>query len=271
MARGPHRALFLALAAAFLAALPASAAEASLERVPGSPDPVLRLTPIEPERIRPPPTPGLVVPSVSGRRTFVLRYGSDMPQDPAKRPGSLVLHVPHEYARVRADGPVEVWSLALWLLHPSLRPATPGQGRCAQHWCGDEISVLLRLVPSPQPSAASADMRSRFAAGFLAKNGTMTYETAPAPPGYEEAFTRTRTVQPDRPYELFLVHRDERDEQQIGRCNLDAPYPGCEFHYFDPRTNLLVTYEFQMTLLPQRQAIEDGLRGLVGGWQAEGR
>lgn len=267
MARGSHRALSLASAAALFAASPASAAELPLERVPDSPDPVLRLTPIEPERIRPPPTPGLVVPSVPERQTIVLRYGSNVPEDPAKRPGPLVLHIPPEYARVRANGPVEVWSLVLWLLHPSLKPATPGQGRCAQHWCGDEVSVLLQLLPPPWPHAASIDVRGRFAAG----NGLMTFETVPAPPGYEEAFTGTETIRPDRPSKLFLVYRDERDEQQVGRCDLAVPRPGCDFRFFDPRTNLDISYTFRMILLPQRQAIADGLRGLVGSWQAEGR
>lgn len=271
MARVSASALFVVLAEASFAASPVAAAQLPLERVPDSPDSLLRVAPIEPERIRPPPTSGLAVPSVPGRQTFVLRYRPTPSEDPSKIPGPVVLHVPDEYDRFRAHGPVEVWDLLFLLLHPSLKPATPAERRCGQNWCGDEMTVLVQLGPDSSPRTPTGSVRDWFTTTFLARDGIVAYETVPAPPGYEEAFTATHTFKPDRPNSMYLVYRDERGGRRIGLCYLDVLSPNCQFQMFDPEMHLQTLYTFPTTLLPQRQAIEDGLRGLVGGWRAAGR
>ena len=273
MVRVPDMMPALVLAATFLVALPTVAAETSPKQAPDSADPP-HVAPIEAERTRPAAIPDLVVPSVPGTQTYVLEYHLTFTDDASKVPGPVVLHVPHGYTSAgKLPGLFNGRSLMLLALYPSFAPPTPAKDRCGKAWCGDEISAAIQLAPDAPRRTHTGSVQSEMEASPLAENGATIFQTLPAPSGYEEAFTASRAATPNQPrfYTGFFVYRDEHGEQQLGQCGLESANPTCLFRSFDPKTHILTLYDLPMTLLPQRQTIENGVRALVSGWQTGGQ
>jgi len=88
-----------------------------------------------------------------------------------------------------------------------------------------------------------------------------------------EAFIleRPATFAGERTSAKAFAYRDEGGTLQVGDCDPKAANLECKFETSIPGTNMIMTYSFATTLLPQRGAIENGLRALVSGWRAEAR
>ena len=273
----PNMASALVLAATLLAALPAVAAETPPKQASDSADP-LHVAPIEAERIHPTPAPpSLVVPwipgtqGIPGTQAFVLEYHPMSADGALIVPAPMVLHVPRGYTSAGIlPGLFNGQSLMVPALYPSFAPAAPAQDRCGKAWCGDELSANVQLAPDAPRRTQTGSVQNEMEASPLAENRAMIFQALPAPSGYEEAFSASREAAPNqlRCHTEFLVCRDRHDEQQLGQCGLESASPTCLFRSFDPKTHILMLHSMPITLPPQRQAIEDGLRALVIGWQA---
>lgn len=264
MTRTRNWVLITVFAAAFLATLPAVAAKPPSAGVPdnvaGTSAPAQATA--EPGRFS----------AASGTRGYTLRYRAGPSDALTQVPGPVVLYVPHGYAPIREMfGPAEGPGLTLLTLYPSFGPATPGAGRCGIALCGDEISAALQVAPDPPQGARTGSLRDEGKPSLLAQDGSTVFQDVPAPFGYEEAFTASRaaTASQSRLHTEYFAYHDGRGELQLGQCDLASANPTCLFRSFDPETHIWMLYDLPMTLLPQRQAIESGLRTLVGGWMAE--
>ncbi len=256
------------LGVALSAAYPATCGAAEpLARVPGSVDPLLRVTPIEPERIRPAPTPGLSVPAVAGTQTIVLRDRVSWPRMPGEKPlapvGPAILHVPNRYFLRTTDRPVEMWELFLLLLYPSLEPYTGGQERCGKPWCGDELFINLTNGPLPSTHQQIASLENEVAHGGF--RGGTSFETIAPPLGYDKAYIESFPQNPQsRREEFLIVNGGGVFRETVGDCLLDTPARFCGFYIDYPGNNLKIHYRIPMTYLSQRLDVENSIFELVG-------
>lgn len=247
MARTPNRTLLPTLAAALLATAPVAAAG-------------------------PPPAPGPNVSPAQKMWTYTLQYQPRPADDPARLPAPVTLLIaPHYAIAIELFGEATGTELKLVTTYPSFgRPKLPEA--CEGSRCEDPVLVTLRLAPDVPRQAHAGSVQSEVETLLRDGGDVTTLQAVPAPPGYEEAFTRAWPgSEPGQAFEKYLIYRDERGSQQSGHCSLESgSRPSrCEFSWLDPRSHLLVSYDFPMPLLSQRQAIEDGVRALIDGWQAE--
>lgn len=273
MARVLNRTLILALVMELVATVPTIAVEPPPEHAPSSAEPPLRVAPFGSERTRPAQPGrqnGLLPPDVW---VFELRYlGVGVVQlgvDPKisttpPDPDPVELHIPRGYSPILDRTQVSYgFGVRLLVSYPSFKPST-----CDKIRCGDEVSAVFGLEPDRPARATMGSLRSDIEAGWWVKEKGRTLQAVPVPPGFEEAFIveDSATSPGERMSTKFLAYRDERGELQDGHCDLKAANLECEFETSVPGTHIAMTYSVPVTLLPQRQTIENGLHALVSGW-----
>lgn len=258
------RAVALVLAFVLIGTASTIAAEPP-ERVPGSAEPLLRVTPVDPERIRPTPTPDLSLPSVPGMQTIVL-HDRGLPQKPdTELLAPMVLHLPVRYFRRTSSHPAEMWELALLLLYPSLEPDPGREDRCGRPWCGDELFINVTNGRHPNVHALIENLEAT-----VTHHGdeSTAYEVIAPPLGYDVAYIRSFPKDPNAPRrkELLVVRAGRNIRETLGECSLDTPGKLCDFYMNYPGTELKIHYSTRMDNLPVRSDIEAAVLGLVSSF-----
>lgn len=218
-----------------------------MQTVPGSPDPLLRVTPIERERIRPEPTPGLGVRSLPGRQAIVLRDRPG-PDQPARPP--VVLQLPaalFERTTARAS---ELWSIYFTLRYPQMLPWHKSGPDCLG-WCQGKMMLSLDIYPQPIPQFRADRVRAELRAGAAvpeAERLVIITPITPAP-GYTEAyeeFLPTRAMPKLAKRDMIYIRERNGIVDLFTRCLVSAASPACGTS-FQSRANPMLTVSFDVS------------------------
>lgn len=218
-----------------------------MQTVLGSPDPLLRVAPIERERIRPEPTPGLDVRSLPGRQAVVLRE-QPRPDRPARPP--VVLQLPaalFERTTARAS---ELWSIYFTLRYPQMLPWYKSGPDCLG-FCQSKMMLSLDIYPQPIPQFEADQTRAELRAGVTALEADrlkVITLTTPAL-GYTEAYEKflpTRAAPKLASRTLLYIRERDGVVDLFTRCLVSAPSPACET-WFQARANPMLTVSFTVS------------------------
>lgn len=207
--------------------------------------PPARVAPLESERIRPEPTPGLQVPTVPGTQTVVLReYVPTLRPDQAIPP--VALHVPDKYFAKLTGRPAEVWGLNLIVRYPTMEPLRSKARACAEAWCGDEILLHLEIDRTAR-SQMRADMNKRRVA-IAERDSSVSVSPGTLPSDYNEAYRESFIKRRPPEEELVYLKNDHAGQvTEYVECFPNAPNPICTFFFSFPElSDLQIEYTASM-------------------------
>lgn len=232
------------------------------ERVPGSPDPVLRAAPLERQRIAPDPTPGLRVPPVPGRQAVVLRdyAGAGGPRE--ARP--VVLHIPVEFFSRTSAGPSEVWGINLHVQYPAMRPF-PQENACAGH-CDGRMLLGLENSSGSQAAFRLATLRDDVARQAASADPDVVYTRREPPAGYTEAYDKAivKWRRPGQVRRLYARVDEAGGTAEFVECSPTAASPGCEFLLaLDSLPRVRLRYTISMEFWDRREEVRAAVQRLV--------
>lgn len=215
-----------------------------LQTVPGSSDPLLRVTPIERERIRPEPTPGLDVRSLPGRQAVVLR-AQPHPDRPARPP--VVLQLPaalFERTTARAS---EQWFIYFMLRYPQMLPWHKSGPDCLG-FCQGMMMLSLNIYPQPIPQFEADRVRAELRNGATMPEAERLRVITPVEPlpGYTEAyeeFLPTRAAPQLASRDTIYIRERDGVVDLFTRCATSARFPACKTS-FQARANPMLTVSF---------------------------
>jgi hypothetical protein len=241
-----------------------SAAE-PLVRSPESVDPILRHLPLEKERVRPEPTPGLQIEPVAGKQTVVLRAIYEKPEAP--RPLLLVLRIPNEFFRRPSEKPSEVFGLNLLLKYPSMERMVELPESCLGY-CDGKIFLSLENR-SNAPGIRAKQLIESMARHAAEAEPLITYTQQSPAAGYDEAFKEVYVRRSDGGglTEMFLKTGNNGEVTEYVECQPHVPSPACTFYIYLSRQPLLsIRYSHSMTLWEHRTEVRGAVLDVVERW-----
>jgi hypothetical protein len=234
--------------------------------VPENVDPILRITPLEVQRIRPEPTPELRIPSLPGTQTIVLQeYVPTLPA--SQRIAPVVLHIPDVFFAKTTSQAAEVWGMNLQVQYPSMAPL--GRLGVRTSWFGDEL--LLHLEINRRPSAeARVEMLRRIMAEEANRDSHLAlYAPRDAPSEYSEAYTIIYPkLPPSREEWDFIETEFDGRIASFTTCVPKLPNPSCSlFTRIDKNSTIDMQLTFNMKFWDDRKTVVDSVKALVGSFR----
>nr|WP_294503296.1 hypothetical protein [uncultured Rhodopila sp.] len=250
-----------ALVVGLMSALATSGAFA---QIPGSPDPILRNFPIEPERFAPEPTPGLSIPQMTGRQIVVLRdYAGSINKQRAPL-APVVMYIPDGFFAHTSSAPSEVWGINLSVRYPEMR-AFPPRARTCWGWCDGYMLLSVKLVSNTPVVSLVRELHDGIARETIA-DPLVAYTRLETPPDYNESYEQTKLKWKPQEVSRLYVKTDARGEAiEFVQCHPNDPSPGCEFIMMSG-LHLEVDYSLSMDFWNQRDAVRAAVLQLVGSF-----
>jgi hypothetical protein len=233
-----------------------------LERVPGSLDPVLRMTPLEKERIRPDRGDRPDVSPVPGKQTFVLH--PYLPKKGGEPDPLIVLRVPDEYfAGAQRRKPWDVYGLNLIIDYPSMKRGDLAErgGKC------DQNLIILGIEYYSKGRKPVADFARRgldMWKDVISKGSKHKIERIDNDLGYDESFLET-DLTADRISKRYYVKKDEAGiAQEYIVVREDVPCRGASFEFkCSPQQSLELKYDLRIDHWKDRAEVKNKICGLV--------
>ena len=237
----------------------------TLETIPDSPDPLLRVAPLERERIRPEPTPDLAVRSLPGRQAIVLP-DRPLPGRLARPP--VVLQLPAAlFARTTAQAS-EQWGAYFTLRYPEMLPWYSSGPDCLG-WCSGKMMLSLMVYPQPIPQFRADRVRAdlqRQATVPESERLKMITNILPAQgytKAYEEFFPKLAALKLPARNAIYIRER-ESNVDLFTSCSLSTPSPSCETSFqSNANPTLTVTFDLSHSYLGDITAIQQQIADWV--------
>lgn len=244
-----------------------------MERVPSSPDPVLRAVPLERQRIAPEPTPGLRVPHVPGRQTIVLQdYSGHIARSSASVREPLppvVLRTPDAFFARHGTRPHEAWGINPSVRYPEMRPH-PARERTCWGWCDGHLLLSLRNSSNSRAANRHRELHADMARQAGAVDPVVAYAPRGAPAGYTEAHEVTLVKRrPPETYSVYARVEAAGGVAEFVKCAPGAPSPPCEFVMpLEGVPRVQVEFSLSMEFWDRRDEVRAAVERLVRSFLA---
>jgi hypothetical protein len=241
-------------------------AYAQLETVPGSPDPILRSAPLETQRIRPDPTPGLHIPFVPGTQTIVLQeYEPSLPV--SQRIDPVILHIPNEFFRTTTNQAAEVWGINLELQYPSMKPLWVVRP-VWKSWVGDELMLHISIGRKSSAEKRTNGLRWHMAEEATRKDPFVIYSPRNIPAGYSEAYTEIHPKFPPSSEEWdFIENNKDGRTVTLVDCFPRVVNPNCRFFTtVEGKYPVDIDFVSNIKYWDERHAVTEAVKTLVNSF-----
>ena len=263
----PNIVVILCMIALIIAARSATTTHAEeLLRSPSSIDPVLRHLPLEKERVRPDPTPGLDIPPARGKQTIILRPAHEKTNEPLAP--LIALRIPSEFFVRPTDRPAEVFGLNLPVQYPSMAHYIEQFDSC-RGWCEGKMRVSLESRRMGIRSAAAsrvAVVREDIARQAKMAEPLVSFNSITPPTDYGEAIDVIyNKIQGSNRYERYFIRNDNNGAvAEFVYCYPKVPSPACTFMMPFPDQPLVqINYIHSMDLWEDRRKVQEAVLALV--------